>query len=161
MVDLPRKRKQAPKAANDQAYGQRGDQIAAQREIPLPQDRGPVPAPSVQLPAPSGPPGAPPGPGAAPVDPAAPGGVAPDEMSAILAAAMAEQSPEGNSLTNPTDMPSQPVTAGLPTGPGPGPEALGVKPRNTPVAQTMTLLAETLGDPRIARMAQRASMRGL
>lgn len=29
-------------------------------------------------------------------------------------------------FTRPTERPDEPVTAGLPTGPGPGPEALGV-----------------------------------
>lgn len=37
---MPRDR-QAPAAPNDQAYGMRGDQIAAQQAIPLPQTQAP------------------------------------------------------------------------------------------------------------------------
>lgn len=32
-------------------------------------------------------------------------------------------------LMDPTGRPEEPITAGLPTGPGPGPEALGLDPR--------------------------------
>lgn len=46
-------------------------------------------------------------------------------MQAALAAALATRPPGGMGLLAPTARPAEPVTAGLPVGPGPGPEALG------------------------------------
>jgi hypothetical protein len=85
---------QAPQAPKGQTYGQAGQQMAAQNVVPI------AGAPS----APTGPPstGGPPG------NPQLPGmepGMVPG-------------------LADPSAMPMQPVTAGLPSGPGPGLEGL-------------------------------------
>lgn len=51
----------------------------------------------------------------------------------------------------------EPITNGLPSGPGPGPEALALtRPRRAPVADMLTQMARATGDPRYAEMAQRA-----
>lgn len=81
---------QAPTAARNQPYGQAGQQIAAQRAVPLPA------APPVQ-----GAPGSPPGGGAA--------------------GPFARPS-DTPSLTDPSQRPDEPLEAGLPFGPGPGPQ---------------------------------------
>ena len=87
---------QAPSAAPGQEYGKAAAQLRAQTQIPLPKQSTPASAGS----APAGP--SPPA-GAAPTVP--PGGLGP--------------------LDAPTQNPNQPLTAGMPSGPGPGPEALG------------------------------------
>ena len=79
-------------------YGDRQKLIQAQRAVPM----APAPAPSPGPPGQSAPPAG--GPGVPPAGPV-PGARGP--------------------LLRPTERPDEPVTAGLPTGPGPGPEALG------------------------------------
>lgn len=49
-------------------------------------------------------------------------------MQAALQAALATRPPGGTGLLAPTARPAEPVTAGLPVGPGAGPEALGATP---------------------------------
>jgi len=49
----------------------------------------------------------------------------PPDFAAVLAAAQASPSPNGGLLNQPTARPDEPITAGLSTGPGPGPEILG------------------------------------
>lgn len=80
---------QAPTAAKGQGYGVAGQQIAAQRAVPLPA------APPVQ--------GAPPAPGGGAAGPFA----------------RPEDTP---TLTAPTQRPDEPLEAGMPFGPGPGPQ---------------------------------------
>lgn len=92
---------QAPTAAPGQTYGVAAEQLRAQQQVPLPKQ---VP-PSAPAPAGSAPAGPPPPAGAAPS--ILPGGLGP--------------------LTAPSDRPNEPLTAGLASGPGPGPEALGVQ----------------------------------
>lgn len=75
------------RAATGQAYGQAGQQLAAQRAVPL------APAGAAQQPG-----------GGAPAQ-AAPGSAGP--------------------FDRPSDRPGEPITSGLPVGPGAGPEALG------------------------------------
>lgn len=84
-------------AASGQQYGQRAQQMAAQRAMPV----APPPAPNLAPPAAprATPPGAPPEPMTMP------GQVVP--------------------LDAPSMRPNEPITAGLPVGPGAGPEALG------------------------------------
>jgi hypothetical protein len=43
----------------------------------------------------------------------------------------------------PTNQPSQPLTAGLPTGPGPGPEALGAGTGFTPLDELKAIYRQT------------------
>lgn len=63
------------------------------------------------------------GPSVPPVAPAA--APAPVDNQAALAAAQNYQM-DGPQLTDPSANPHEPITAGLPTGPGPGPEILGL-----------------------------------
>lgn len=60
----------------------------------------------------------------------------------------------------PTERPREPVTAGLPVGPGPGPEALGLGPPITAGAGNLAVvlgqLASASGDSNLAMLAQRA-----
>ena len=88
-------------AAPDQPYGDKARDIAAQRAVPL-------------------------------VSAASP----PSQPPATPAAALAEPEPEPRAtpapgsllFDHPTQRPNEPITAGMPFGPGPGPEALGAPP---------------------------------
>jgi hypothetical protein len=100
---VPRPKRTQPVAApQDQGYGQRGEQMAAQHAVPLPDNRGSVSPISA---APSAPP---------PVD-----------MATALAQAQAMDAPNHGGLLRPTEHPDEPITAGLSTGPGPGPRDTG------------------------------------
>jgi hypothetical protein len=101
-----------------QPYGQAAAQQAAQRVIPLTPPSGPGAAP----PGPGGPSAGPSGPGMAPAVSSSPQqGKAPGSLGP---------------LTGPTQRPGEPLTAGLPVGPGPGPEAISQIPLGM-VAQNM------------------------
>ena len=89
--------------APGQEYGQVAAQAVAQQAIPAGGGQPAAPA----APSPAG--GAP---GAAP------------SMEAALAA-HAQANPVPPPLDRPTERPNEPVTSGLPVGPGPGPESLG------------------------------------
>jgi hypothetical protein len=93
---------QAPRAAGGQTYGEAAAQTRAQQAVPLPW----IPPPGTGGGAPPGPPGeaAPPAPGFAP----------PGSFGAF---------------DRPTERPAEPVTAGAPSGPGAGPEALSFNQR--------------------------------
>lgn len=94
------------RTAPGQQYGMAGEQRAAQQALPM----GPPPAPAMGAPGPGGPAGATPA-GPPPVGrPVPPVTVVP--------------------LTDPTARPGEPVTAGVPVGAGPGPEALGLPDEN-------------------------------
>ena len=53
-----------------------------------------------------------------------------------------------------TDRPDEPVTAGLPVGPGPGPEAMTAK-FGSPTLATLNRLFQATGDPMWARLASK------
>lgn len=129
---------QAPQAPNSQAYGQRGDQIAAQKAMPLPQQ---APAQG-QAPPPGGTPAQA---AAQPVD--------------IMALAK-EYDPGITPLTAPSNRPGEPVTAGLSLGAGPGPEIFSQPARATRAADTLTALAQSTGDNRFMEMAARIRQGG-
>lgn len=106
--------RQAPTAATGQPYGQAGQQIAAQRAVPLP---AAPPPPSPAAAAPAGGVGAAGGAGGTPPPP-------PDPY-------------------RPTERPNEHVMTGLPVGPGAGPEALPIQANATmtdPVAIQMRAL---------------------
>lgn len=136
-----RKGKAQPIARNTGAvpYGV-GEALAdAQREMPVP--NGPGAAPSAPA-RPAGPP---------PAGPTGGGGMA----DAIAAAAlMAPPAPGG--LAAPTNRPDEPVTAGLPIGPGPGPGALGVPlvPEEDETLKTLMLVFQRSGDPEVGRLIE-------
>ena len=137
---MPRTAKrQAPAAAPGQGYGEAGAQVAAQQEVGLPDMKAPAPAA-----------------GAAPGG--APGG-APD-MAMALEAAQAMAPPEAPPWA--AGPMGEQVTAGLPSGPGPGPEALtAMAPRRVDVAQILQQMAATTGNPYFAEIAQEAAARDL
>jgi len=146
---MPRnaKRAQPVRAPQDQAYGQSGEQMAAQRSVPLPDMRSSAPA-------------AGPGPVGAGVPPAVQGQnpTVPStdpRMAAMSAAAGVGRPPA--LLARPSQRPTEPITAGLPGGPGPGPEAFGGTDR---VAATLDRIATLTGDPKLRELAERARMMG-
>ena len=140
---------QPPRAAKGLPYGQGKEMADAQAAIPLPDNLAATSA-AASAPSPAPPGGSPP-PGG--------GGTALDQ--AIAAAAMAPD-PTGG-LTSPSTRPDEPITAGLPIGPGAGPQALAqAKAQRASVASFFAIAAETFGnDPVLAAMAQRAQRRGL
>ena len=86
-----------------QGYGEAAQQRAAQQAIPM---------------------GSPPiAGGSSPAAPSAP--AQQPQLQDVLAAAQAHNGPGNLPLTRPTERPNEPVTHGLPVGPGAGPEALG------------------------------------
>jgi hypothetical protein len=91
----------------------------------------PMAAPATAAPTP--PTAAPPGPSAAP--PVLPGSL--------------------GAFDRPTERPGEPVTAGLPIGPGPGPEALG-PPLGRTFADIIADAATASGSNELAQLAQRA-----
>ena len=121
---MPRTRQPA-QAENSQAYGEAGQQIAAQQAIPLPQVNSPAP----------GPPQA-----------------APQGRMDPMAAAMAYE-PGITPLGAGTQRPHEPVTAGLSTGPGPGPEVFNATGQAQRAVDTLTMMARITGDQRYAEMA--------
>jgi len=76
---------------------------------------------------PPGPPGAPPAAGPPPIPP---GGL--------------------GAFNRPTDRPGEPLTSGLPMGPGAGPEALGLTSRNDPVSMQLRALYQQFPIPELA-----------
>lgn len=117
-------------AAPNQPYGQAGQQLNSQRAVPMG-------TPAVAPPPPQpGPPGTAPGPQGPPP-------VTPDQVTALHA---------------PTQRPDEPVTAGLATGPGAGPDAVSMgplptAPQNTPRTgrDMLASLAATPGAPTAVR----------
>lgn len=123
-------RPQAPKAPGDQAYGAAGEQLAAQAQMPLPDMRA-TPAPD------------PTGANAAPVEPG----------QAALDAALAMPAPEPPPWAN--AVPDEQITAGLPSGPGPGPEALTMGgPPRMGVREMLLKAADATGNRYYAELAQ-------
>lgn len=105
---------QAPAAPTNMAYGAHAESIAAQNAVPLPA---------------AGSPGGSDG-GA----PQAPGPPAGGGFDAALQAAQGVE-PPGQTLGAPTNRPNEPLTHGMPFGPGAGPEALQPPdPRQTTAA---------------------------
>lgn len=154
---MPRKSKrttQAPRAENDQSYGEKGAALDAQRAMPLPDIAGQRQAAIAQ--APGAAPAAAPGPGSS----AAPG-PALDPMDAAVAAG-AGYVPSNTPLDAPSRRPMEPVTAGAPLGAGPGLEALGVggPAPTSPTVQALQVLARTSNDARIADLADQAAAFG-
>ena len=78
-----------------------------------------------------------------------------DRYAATLAAA--KQTAGAGLLAQGTTRPGEPVTAGLPIGPGPGPEAL--QPMgNTPTGQFFAQVARLTGNPYYEQLARRAGL---
>lgn len=129
---------QPPKAANNQAYGVKNEQLQAQKQIPLPQGQSPGAGASP-----------PPAPGAG-------GGVQPVD----LVQAAKEYDPGIVPLTAPSQRPGEPVTAGLAQGPGPGPEIFSQPTKAMEAANVLDMLAQSLGDDSLLSIAQRIRQSG-
>lgn len=134
-------------------YGAAGALQDAQRQIPL-QAPAALPTPSPAGPAmPAG--GAAPGPGG-PVPPA--GGLA-AVLQAAAASTPANPSP---GLGAPSGRPGEPVTTGLASGPGPGPEALSAPINRTPpTASVLATMARSTGSALLSQLAQTANAQGI
>ena len=102
--------KQPLRAIPGGSFGDRQATLDQQRAAPLARASSTPPA---AAPAPASPQGAP---GAAPVDP----------MALVRQAAENFTPPNVAPFDRPTDFPAEPVTEGLSTGPGAGPESLGL-----------------------------------
>lgn len=139
----------AAKAPTGLPYGEAGALQAAQQAVPM----GAQPSPA----APGGPPGMPPGVSG---PPGVPGGsnAPPGGLADILAAAQAMPPPSGPGLSAPTMRPNEPVTAGLPSGPGPGPEVLNMAPAPPDaLTQTLQAAAQATGSGLLANLAAQVS----
>ena len=145
---MPRARKtmsgdraQSIKSVPGQRYGEGVEQQALQRNLPAPA-RNDVPSPSTgasALPPSAGAPVTPPPPAADP---------------AMIQQYLAQHRPN---LLGGTQMPDTPVTDGLSSGPGRGPNALMENAR-TPISRMLRQLAADTGNPKWQRMAERAGM---
>lgn len=131
---------QAPAAPTGMPYGDHQASIQSQATIPLPG---------------GGPPSAPSGPGG-PMPPpgGAPGGGPAGLMQALMAAHGANP-PHPDGILAPTSRTTEPVTAGLGIGAGPGPELIGQVPN--PMVDTMKRVAQLTGDARLGALADQAS----
>lgn len=124
---MPRKPKSSGTAINKtnlptgQAYGARGGEMRSLQAMPVPQQSDPVAAaqPTAQ----------PTGAGAA----TSPAPVTPQEAAANM-----PFTPVG--LGDPTQRPGEPITSGLPTGPGSNQPPALIAPQSTPQDQTLALL---------------------
>lgn len=138
---MPRpKRKDQAIARNTGAvpYGV-GEQLAdAQRQMPVPNGSPPPPAAAVAAGRPA------PGSGG--------GGTPPPDVNALAAA----MPPPGGGLLAPTTRPGEPVTTGVPAGPGAGPEALGMPmlPDEDETLKTLLLTFQRTGNPEVGRLLE-------
>jgi len=140
---MPRKRKtmtgadaQEIKSVPGQRYGEGVDQQAMQRAMPAPDNQQPTP-PEVLTPTIT--------------DPMVDAPSDPGQITQFLA----NNNPN---LLSGTQMPDQPLTAGLSMGPGGGPETLGLGAGMTPLARTLRTLSDQTGNPRWRELAQKARM---
>lgn len=119
-----------------QTYGRGVEQEQLQRVVPMPDQRSDTRQAVAQQ--------------AQQVAPAA----AQPSFDQILALAQGAGAGAGM-LREPTRRPDEPLTAGLPIGPGPGPEALRMPPRERPGVRFLSRLTELTGDPYFAELARR------
>lgn len=130
---------QSNRAFEGQGYGDGVAQEALQRTMPSVnrQAAGVPSAASAGSPQPTG------------------GPVAPQPAPADIAS-MLQQAPVG--LLAGTQLPGQPVTAGLSSGPGVGPEGLSNLRAQTPLRRTLEQLSRATGDPLFQQLLERARL---
>ena len=80
-------------------------------------------------------------------------------MQQVLQQAVAGPTPTPGGLFRPTERPMEPVTSGIPVGPGVS-EVPMLQRRNS-TAKALDLMAARSGNPIIVMLAQRARTRGL
>lgn len=133
-----------------QQYGVGVQQEQLQREMPAPQtpEVGATARPPAVAPAAPGQVAAPSAPAPASAPPAAPA----DPMAAFAALRG-----KVGGLTADTARPDEPVTTGLRSGPGAGPEVLTAQFRS-PLGETLRQLSATVGDPMFANLAAKANL---
>lgn len=123
-----------------QQYGKGEEQMALQRAMPAPQaTQRTVLAPPAQAVSQL------PGVQQAPADP--------QQLASIVEAMRGK----AGLLRGGTGRPAEPVTSGLSSGPGPGPEILGLK-QGSPTGVTLRNLSRLTGDPLFQELADRAGM---
>lgn len=132
-----------------QRYGEGVQMQQLQQTMPAPQ----VVQPATVPPGGGGGAAAPSAPVAAAPAPTA-GAPAPASPPDLLAIAQ-EMRGRAGLLTAPTARPNEPITAGLPSGPGPGPEALLMR-RGSPTADVLTRLAQDTGDSYLLDLLSRS-----
>lgn len=120
-----------------QRYGEGVQQQQLQQAMPAP-DRSGAPSAVVTESAPAA------------ASPRAAGPATPEQLQQYLAT----QRPN---LFAGSQRPDEPITTGLASGPGAGPEALRGRP-NTPIARFFERLTAETGDPRWARIARQARL---
>lgn len=128
-------RAQPISAVPGQTYGAGEDQMAMQRAMPAPQVAGTAVA-------------------AQPSGPAASTSAGPPDLAMLMQAAQGLQGQTGL-LTQPTNRPGEPITAGLSSGPGVGPSALQMR-QGSPAGEMLRRLTDATGDPSFAALARRA-----
>jgi hypothetical protein len=90
--------------------------------------------------------------------PVAGGGAPGDLMSRIASLPPVDFNSVPN-INDPTMEPAEPITTGLPVGPGLGPEVLGPAAAGR-VESTLRLIADVSGNPEMRRLADIAALRG-
>lgn len=145
---MPRKRKTATgydaqdvKSVAGQRYGEGTQQAALQRVMPAPNVVGPSATPA---------------PAAAPAATPAPAQQAPMTDAELMQIA-SQMKGQAGLLTAPTNRPNEPLTAGLPSGPGPGPEAMMMR-QGSPTAKVLRDISRATGDSYLADLAARSRM---
>jgi hypothetical protein len=81
------------------------------------------------------------------------------DLASIVSAGQGMPFPE-ETLGSPSTRPTEPLTAGLPFGPGPGPEILGRIPGAPTAAATFARLAAIDNDPELAELSRVAEQQG-
>lgn len=124
-----------------QMYGKGVEQQALQKAMPAPQAQQPKavppqPARQRQVPA------------AAPAP----------NAEASMANAMAALRGKIGFLANDTEVPDEPVTAGMRRGPGPGPEVLTGNVGSSPLGEFLRTISRASGDAYFASLADRAGL---
>lgn len=138
---------QAVSPVAGQMYGAGVEQAALQRAMPAPQARSAS--------SPATPNAVPPTAAAGPNEPPMPSGPSRDDQFRLAMQAAQQMKGQPGLFNQPTDRPGEPVTTGLASGPGAGPEVLGTRGGN-PTAQTLRRLSQLVGDPYFDELARRA-----
>lgn len=131
---------QASSPIPGQTYGEAADQQQLAQAMPTPNNRTPVPVATPQAP---------------PQAAAAPGGAPTIQQLVEMAQG---QGAGAGLLTQGTARPNEPVTTGLPIGPGAGPSAIGWSAGSTPGQRFLRSLAQDLGgDAYLESLADRVA----